>query len=445
MARLNNEVFVEKRRTHEQGLAYGYMTDLEVLRRSVLSCFLWEDSFYEDGQSISDRIKSYVHKVRLTQASDLAIEAREEQNLRHAPLFIARAMANHPDLSSCPFIVSKTLERVIQRPDELAEFLKIYWKDGKTPISAQVKKGLAAAFTKFNEYQLAKWNRKHEIKLKDVLFMCHARPKNKEQASLWERLVNDSLDIPDTWEVALSSGQDKKKTFERMLVNNTLPSYAFLANLRNMKESGVSKKLVSESLSSYSFKKVLPFRFISAANSVPDWEDIIEEAFFKKIDDVDKIKGRTILLVDVSGSMSDLLSARSKLTKMEAATSLAILCKEACEDVSVYTFSSSLVNVPNRRGFGLKDAILKSQPHSSTFLWDALKEIERSEKCDRLVVISDEQSSDTERSISFRSYMLNVASYENGVSYRNNWTNISGWSDNAIKYIYEIENVKKGT
>jgi hypothetical protein len=33
--------------------------------------------------------------------------------------------------------------------DELSEFVAIYWKDGRVPLSGQVKKGLAAAFPKF--------------------------------------------------------------------------------------------------------------------------------------------------------------------------------------------------------------------------------------------------------------------------------------------------------
>ncbi len=66
-------------------------------------------------------------------------------------------------------LVAETLARVIQRADELAEFVAIYWKDGRVPLSAQVKKGLAAAFPKFDEYALAKYDRGGPVKLRDVL------------------------------------------------------------------------------------------------------------------------------------------------------------------------------------------------------------------------------------------------------------------------------------
>jgi hypothetical protein len=71
-------------------------------------------------------------------------------------LLLVREMARH---KSHRALVAETLARVIQRADELAEFVAIYWKDGRVPLSGQVKKGLAAAFPKFDEYQLAKYDR----------------------------------------------------------------------------------------------------------------------------------------------------------------------------------------------------------------------------------------------------------------------------------------------
>jgi hypothetical protein len=44
-----------------------------------------------------------------------------------------------------------------------------------------VKNGLARAFQKFNAYQLAKYNRggRGVITLKDVLNICHPKPKER--------------------------------------------------------------------------------------------------------------------------------------------------------------------------------------------------------------------------------------------------------------------------
>ena len=192
MAKLNKKT--EPIYTHEGAKAQHINPELQ-LRRSVMSCMLWEKEFYEDGQDIVSRIQEIIPKVDPQKVSDIAIEARTKMKLRHIPLLIVREMAR---IKGCKPFVAKTLEAVIQRADELTEFLAIYWKDGKQPLSAQVKKGLAAAFTKFDEYALAKYDRGESIKLRDVLFLCHAKPKDREQEALWERLINRAMKTPDT-------------------------------------------------------------------------------------------------------------------------------------------------------------------------------------------------------------------------------------------------------
>src|SRR5450432_1266791 len=187
-------------RTHEGAPAVRVSPEL-MLRRSVLACMLWENEFYEDGVAIAGRIRELVPKVEAAKVAALAVEARTAMKLRHAPLLLVREMARHATHRT---LVAETMSQVIQRADELAEFVAIYWKDGRAPLSGQVKKGLAAAFPKFDEYALAKYDRGGPIKLRDVLFLSHAKPRDEAQAGVWKKLVWGRLATPDTWEVALS-------------------------------------------------------------------------------------------------------------------------------------------------------------------------------------------------------------------------------------------------
>src|ERR1700722_8837518 len=198
-------------RTYEGALAVRVSPEL-ALRRSVLACMLWEDEFYEDGVAIAGRIRELVPKVEAAKVAALAVEARTAMKLRHAPLLLVREMARHATHRA---LVAETMTRVIQRADELAEFVAIYWKDGRAPLSGQVKKGLAAAFPKFDEYALAKYDRPGPVKLRDVLFLCHAKPRDAVQAGVWKKLIWGRLKAPDTWEVALSSGADKREAWQR--------------------------------------------------------------------------------------------------------------------------------------------------------------------------------------------------------------------------------------
>src|SRR5271157_4321698 len=299
MARLNilklGGLFGAPLQTHEGAPARALSPEL-ALRRSVLACMLWENQFYEDGVEIAGRIQELVSRVAASHVAVLAVEARTKMKLRHAPLLLVREMARHATHRK---LVAETLASVIQRADELAEFVANYWKDGRAPLSAQVKKGLAAAFPKFDEYALAKYDRGGPIKLRDVLFLAHAKPRDEAQAEVWKRLIAGELTAPDTWEVALSSGADKREAWERLLREQKLGALALLRNLRNMREAGVDESLVLAALGSMSTATVLPFRFLAAARYAPQWEEALEQAMLKCVAGQEKLAGKTVVLVDV--------------------------------------------------------------------------------------------------------------------------------------------------
>jgi hypothetical protein len=435
MARLNTlelSKFIPGLRTHEGAPAKHITVELQ-LRRSVLACLLWESQFYEDGVEIAGRIKELVPKVAPEKVAALAVEARTQMKLRHAPLMLVREMARHATHRK---LVAETLEQVIQRADELAEFVAIYWKDGRVPLSAQVKKGLAAAFGKFDEYALAKYNREGPIKLRDVLFLIHAKPVDETQAALWKRLVDGELVTPDTWEVALSGGGDKREQWERLLRERKLGALALLRNLRNMEQAKVDERLVFSALKAMKTERVLPFRFIAAARYAPQWEQSLEDAMFKCVAEAPKLKGKTVLLVDVSGSMDAQLSRRAEMTRADAGYGLAVLLREVCEKVEIFSFSEHTRRIPSRRGFALRDAIHGSQPHGGTYLGTAVKMVAGS--YDRLIVISDEQAADSVPPPTETGYVINVAGYKNGVGY-GRWLHIDGWSEAVIDYIRAFE------
>ena len=118
-----------------------------------------------------------------------------------------------------------------------------------------------------------------------------------------------------------------------------------------------------------------------------------------------------------------------------------MLLREIGEKVAVFSFSDNLFEVPARRGFSLRDAIDASQRHNGTYLGKAIEELNRKEKYDRLIVITDEQAHDRVPGSNDKGYVINVASYKNGVGY-GNWTHIDGWSESVIDYIRALEQTK---
>lgn len=430
--------------THEGTPAKSLSVEQE-FRRTALACLLWEDSFYEDGKAVADRLATFVTKASPDFVAALAIEARGAMKLRHLPLYLCVQLARRKALKA------DTLAAVIQRADELAEFVALYWKDGKVPLAAQVKKGLAKAFQKFNAYSLAKYNQDADIKLRDVLFLCHATPKDAEQAATWKQLVDGTLPIPDTWEVALSAGKDKKATWTRLIQDGQLGALAVLRNLRNMQEAKVEDAVIRQALTTMQVERVLPFRFISAQQYAPRFESELEGAMFRCLADAKKLAGRTALVVDTSPSMwQDRISAKSEMSRFGAAAALAMLCREICESVSIYAFNQRTYDVPARRGFALGEALAATQGNYSC--GGLAVALANQHGYDRIIVITDGQwhyptqggwTEGTATSVSpapltEKAYMVNVATHRNGVGY-GKWRQIDGWSEAIVDYIAACE------
>jgi 60 kDa SS-A/Ro ribonucleoprotein len=429
-----------------------------LLRRAVLSCLLWENLFYESGLDNAYNIADLIPQVNPETCVEIAIEARNEQKLRHVPLYIARVMAG---LDTHKSYVGSLLPQIIQRADELAEFLAIYWKEEKQPLSKQIKLGLAQSFNKFNEYQFAKYRGEgKDIKLRDVLQLVHPKPNSMEQSLLYRKILDNTLETPDTWEVALSTGKNKKETWERLITEKKLGALAFLRNLRNMEEENVSHDVIVFGFETINPKWLLPLNYLSAAKYAPRWEKEIETLMFKSFELVQKLPGYTIFVVDVSGSMGSGISEKSTVTRLDVANAMAMFASELCEKVSVYITAgndSTRVHktklVAPRKGFGLIEKIEQEKYDvggGGIFTRQCLeyiKEQELGKIPDRIIVFSDSQDCDNPNKripnpFGKNNYIIDVSSHQHGINYDGIWdAEISGWSEHFIPYIACLEGI----
>lgn len=429
-------------RTHEGAPAVALTDPVAQLRRSLMACLLFEKSFYESGKDIAQRIAEVAALVPADQIAELAIEARTSFHLRHAPLLLLEILSRRN-----PSLLPVTMEHTLQRVDEMAESLAIMFAcqkargQNKRKIPHSWSKGIHKVLPKFDEYQLAKYDRRGSITLRDVLRIARPKP-NDDQAELWRKVVKRELTTPDTWEVALSGGADKKETFERLLREGKLGYLALLRNLRNMVDVKVNSMLVTRAIldRKNGAHRVLPFRFVAAARAAPIYASALNESMGASINQLPELPGRTIVLVDVSGSMDEKLSAKSDMTRMDAAAALACIVKG---ERKVFTFSNRLVEVTNSEpGLAGMNAILSSQGHEGTYMGAAIRQLDAAGKgAQRLIVITDEQSHDQVGAPQFpHAYMINVGSYKNGVGYGEGWTaHITGFSENVLRYIQATE------
>lgn len=449
------------------GQAAAKQSPEALLRRAVMANLLWENTAYSDGVLISEQIKTLIPQVPAQIVYDIAVEARHIQKLRHVPLLIAKVMAG---LDTHKHLVAKLLETIILRPDELTEFLALYWLEGKKPLSKQIKKGLAKAFLKFDAYQLAKYNRNHEIKLRDVMFLVHPKPKTPEQAQLFKQLAEDTLATPDTWEVALSATADKQHTWIRLIEQNKLGGLAFLRNLRNMQKAEVPKAMIEQGLNRLNTRMLLPINYLSAIRNNPEYQRVLEPLMLKTLDDLPKLKGHTVFVVDVSGSMHASISHGSRMNRLDCAIAMAILAAGLCENITIYAtagddgaYRQATEKLSAKQGFAIEKEILRKADYNSPdslggggiFTRQCLAYIKQDltsnqgqfVEPERLIVFSDSQDCDYKNKklpepFAKHNYIIDVSAHQYGINYKGVWdAEISGWSEHFLRYIAALEGV----
>lgn len=357
----------QERRNLAGGQSYSLSPELDLYSR-VCTMGL-ADKFYK---SEDDQMQELIHLIKRNTPSfvaKLAIYAREKMYLRSIPMVLAVELAK---IHRGDQLVSRTVSRVIKRADEITEILAYYQKangrDGQTKklnkLSNQIKKGVREAFQdgRFDEYQFAKYNRGTEVKFRDAMFLTHPKPQDKAQKLLFDKIVNDQLEVPYTWEVEMSNKDnlDKRQVWEQLIESNRLGYMALMRNIRNFLKEGVSErhiKMVCETIADQDKvlkSKQLPFRYLSAYRAlveptgrwgsyrgdVPDFVkgspyvtrliEALETAISYSVANLPLFGSDNVLCAtDVSGSMITPLNPRSSVQYFDVGALLCMIAKKA--------------------------------------------------------------------------------------------------------------------
>ena len=357
---------------HEGAMVFKLVSEME-LYTAVCSMAL-QPKFYETPKEQIDRIAELVKKCDAEFVAKLAVYARRVMYMRSIPLLLVVELAR---IHNGDNLVSRTVEKVVMRVDEIMELLMCYqWRNPQSGIkklgklSNQIRTGLQAAFNKFDEYQFAKYNRSNiEVKLRDALFIVHPKPKDNAQQQLFDKIVSDTLETPCTWETELSalgteqfeSNEARSAAFSRKwceLIGSGKVGYmALMRNLRNILQANVDEntlKTVAERISDpYEIEraKQFPFRYLSAYKELknvtslntPMMLDALEKAALVSATNIEGFysDSKVMLACDMSGSMQHAVSANSKTMYYEVGNMLAMLLQSRCEKVITGIFADN--------------------------------------------------------------------------------------------------------
>jgi hypothetical protein len=407
---------------------------------------------------------------------------RNEIGLRTLPIVMvvefANALRNNKfQWKPLRYLVTET----IQRADDITEmfaYAEQIFKNKKS-IPLALKKGIASAFLKFDEYQMQKYNRQNKAKkLKDVMCVTHPKPLNNAQADMFKRLLEGKLDTPYTWETVLSAnGQlnsnERKTNYELWndLVtregSGNLPYQAMLRNLRNIEnaiiENGVdsSQTLINLVVDKLTNEKTLermklfPWSFIKAYDSVQSIQlkAAINKAAELSAKHIPKLGNKIWIILDESGSMDG--SYMSIVKPMTHAANLtSALVKSAtlhnAFQLKITKFATSASNFNCSSSSGLiplaKD-IERSASGGGTNIGAAIEQYDNLGFVpDCIIVLSDMQvdrldgySKSKLREIEKNTPLklaFNLLAYESTpLTNKNGWIQFAGWSDRLFQYL----------
>lgn len=398
MAKFNQAQTIKTQ--NKSGHSAYSMTAKSKLVTQVLTSFFNENKFYGDNSAeMQETIKSVI-ATDPKFVANLAVFARREFNMRSVS-HILIAYLSH-EVNGKPF-ARNAINAVCVRGDDATEIMACYLDLFGKPIPNALKKGIADAVQRFDEYTLAKYKGNGKtVKMRDLLCLCRPTPKNEEQSDMWKRLLNNELETPYTWETELSANGNNAQTWENLIDSGKVGYMALLRNLRNILNANpknANKVLDTiENPEMVKRSKQLPFRYLSAYKELENIGgsrvfDALENAVEASVENMPKLEGTTVIAVDTSGSMSSAISAKSTVKCYEIAMMLGLIANKICENSIFYTFDIGIKKHP----VSSRNGVLYTTIHSAScgggtrmhLPFAAM--IQEKINADRVIVISDNE------------------------------------------------------
>ncbi len=490
-------------RTYENGAGYARDAKSELFLLAVTN-MVGEATFYE---AAGDRDSRFAQLIRDAAVADTAWVSgflgwlRAEANMRSAALVGAAEAAKAMVAAGLPGS-RQMIASVLQRADEPGELLAYWTSRYGRAIPKPVKRGVADAIGRlYTEYALLKYDTATKgFRFADVIELVHPTPAadkpwqgdlfkaalerrhNRDNvivlpmlarnAALRAAAVDDASALLDaealkaagmTWEDVLSlagSKVDKARLWE-----SAIPSMGYMAllrNLRNFDEAGVSDDIAATVAGRLADpeqvvrSRQLPMRFLSAYRAAPSlrWAYPLENALGQCLRNVPALPGRTLILVDTSGSMHASFSKDGTLMRWDAAVLFGVALAQRCTSADVVSFSNATKVFPMKKGESLLKALERWR--AGGFFFGGGTNTAQSLKAhfarhDRVVVLTDEQANygnvDGSVPATVPLITFNLAGYRHGHAPSGTGTRVTvgGLSDQAFRMIPLLESGRNGT
>ncbi|MGW6875134.1 TROVE domain-containing protein [Streptomyces xanthophaeus] len=412
--------------------------------------FVTQRTAYESGEARDGRFAALVRTLAVEDpqwTAGLLGWLRGEGNMRTASLVgaaeyvKARLDAGATDGPSNRQVV----DSVLRRADEPGELLAYWTATYGRNVPKPVKRGIADAVRRlYNGASLLKYDSpsgRQAYRFGDVLNLVHASP---DPAKAWQgELFRYALDrrhhpetarVPEgnrtlvahralmdlpveerravvvspegaerfaaagmTWEALAGWLQGPMDAAAWEAVIPSMGPMALLRNLRNFDQAGVSDEVAAEVAAKVCDPEVVarsrqfPFRYLAAYQHAPSlrWAYPLEQALGHSLGNVPALAGRTLILVDRSGSMWSPLSDRSQLNRADAAAVFGAALAQRAERADLVQFGTKSHAVAYRRGESVLKVLERFGDLGGTNTSEAVRQHYKGH--DRVLIVTDEQ------------------------------------------------------
>ena len=446
----------------------------------AVSNLVGENAFYEHGGRRDRRFVELVHAVAARTPDWVARFVpylREKMLMRSASIVMAAEYVASGAPGGRAVVAS-----ALRRADEPAEMLAYWAQTYGRPFPARLRRGVADAVRRvYTERSALRYDgRAQAWRFGDVIELTHPAPRDERQAALFRYLLDSRHRGTDAWSRDPNhaiGGKVLEKLpvirraleLERVPVENrravlrergalsitragfswqrlsgwlpggmdaeaweaVIPSMGYMAllrNLRNFDDAGVSDearlKVAAKLMDpdEVASSKQLPIRFYSAYRrlSTLHWGPALERALDLSVANVPVLRGRTLILIDVSGSMiGTRFGNRSALAMHEQAALFGVVLAKRAESADVYAYSADCHKVAVSK----PASILRTM--EETWSWPGAGQSTATHRTlaktfaghDRVVILTDEQATDPPREVNEKVplvYTFNLVGYGRG-------------------------------
>jgi hypothetical protein len=368
-------------RTHEGGLGFVKDARTELFSLGVAN-FVAEDTYYEKAGVRDKRFTDLVREVTALDPDWVAHFIpwlRQEANMRTASVVAAIEYARAAPGTNGRAVIAQTLTRADEPAEALAYWMSLYGRKIPKAVKRGIADAVVKLYTQNAAMKYD--SRDAKMRMGDVIDLVHPNPHDalryweqddmgmsdsdvellkdrvvERKRALFQYLLDKrhgrdnprgldrlgkisarkdaikaaaeggELDVTTgmTWETALSLGGSNAETWQKVIPQ--MGYMALLRNLRNFEDAKLPANVLMQVASTLADpeqvakSRQFPFRFLSAwsASGSMMWGQALELALEASCANIPEFPGKTLIMVDVSGSMDGKMSAKSTVSRKVA-------------------------------------------------------------------------------------------------------------------------------